>query len=351
MIPNLKKLKVVYTCESCHYELNNSVHLHQLETLNLKFQGDTQPVSFGIPHNLKKLTLSGCGLSWNDMTHIGFLPNLEVLKLLSWSVRGTEWEPVQGEFVWLKFLQMEWLDIKHWTAESNHFQRLQHLNKRHCWALENIPSEIGDIPTLQVIEVGDADSAERILQEQRDIGIDVLYENNILDQSGSSEFVLFIKKQYEESHGDIHDHHACIFPCNNAMQRRSIDLPRFTIKEPIMAANTVMATFLILMFVYSPALMPCDADRLTLQANNLRSIVSTLVVFAFVLSPILPTCDASRVTVVQEVLATRPICPACVCCEPPPPGSCCRCCASPSPSPSSPRTGSHDRCDHSLHSE
>ncbi|KAL0441458.1 UNVERIFIED_CONTAM: hypothetical protein Sradi_0084700 [Sesamum radiatum] len=34
-----------------------------------------------------------------------------------------------------------------------------------------------------------------------------------------------------------------------------------------MAANTVMATFLILMFVYSPALMPCDADRLTLQAE------------------------------------------------------------------------------------
>ncbi|EOA36381.1 hypothetical protein CARUB_v10010790mg [Capsella rubella] len=25
----------------------------------------------------------------------------------------------------------------------------------------------------------------------------------------------------------------------------------------------------------------------------------------------------------------RPICPTCVCCEPPPLGSCCRCCASP----------------------
>ncbi|PIN26931.1 hypothetical protein CDL12_00288 [Handroanthus impetiginosus] len=68
-----------------------------------------------------------------------------------------------------------------------------------------------------------------------------------------------------------------------------------------------------------------------MAANSLRSITVALFLFVFVLYPILPTGDAARATVVQEVLATRPICPACVCCEPPPPGSCCRCCASASP--------------------
>ncbi|KAG6669222.1 hypothetical protein CIPAW_01G228700, partial [Carya illinoinensis] len=46
--------------------------------------------------------------------------------------------------------------------------------------------------------------------------------------------------------------------------------------------------------------------------------------FAFILYPIV-TCDAARFT--QEV--TGPICPACVCCRPAPPGSCCQCCATP----------------------
>ncbi|KAL1538288.1 hypothetical protein AAHA92_27048 [Salvia divinorum] len=54
----------------------------------------------------------------------------------------------------------------------------------------------------------------------------------------------------------------------------------------------------------------------------------------FVLSPIFPAADAARFT---EVLAKMPRCPACLCCEPPPLGMCCRCCAS-SSSPSEVKT-------------
>ncbi|CAA2961629.1 Hypothetical predicted protein [Olea europaea subsp. europaea] len=66
--------------------------------------------------------------------------------------------------------------------------------------------------------------------------------------------------------------------------------------------------------------------------NTSSPIFNILTIFLFtlvVLTPMFPTSDAARYTTFQEVLATRPICPACVCCEPPPPGSCCRCCASP----------------------
>ncbi|CAA2961630.1 Hypothetical predicted protein [Olea europaea subsp. europaea] len=65
--------------------------------------------------------------------------------------------------------------------------------------------------------------------------------------------------------------------------------------------------------------------------NTSSPIFNILTIFLFtlvVLTPMFPTSDAARYTTFQ-VLATRPICPACVCCEPPPPGSCCRCCASP----------------------
>lgn len=182
MIPNLKKLKVLYNLNS-EYELNNLVLLHQLETLNLVFQPtlwtQSVPLRFEVPLSVKKLTMRGCGLSWEDMTMIGSLPYLEVLKLLDMSVIGEEWEPVEGEFPMLKFLLMQRLEIKHWEAENAHFPSLETLIIKHCLGLENIPSGIGEIASLQMIEIEGAklsvvESAEQIREEQRGMGNDVL---------------------------------------------------------------------------------------------------------------------------------------------------------------------------------
>ncbi|KAI3455514.1 hypothetical protein Pfo_012177 [Paulownia fortunei] len=38
-----------------------------------------------------------------------------------------------------------------------------------------------------------------------------------------------------------------------------------------MAAKSLMVTFLIIMFVFSPALMPCDAARLTYQEFDVKA--------------------------------------------------------------------------------
>ncbi|XP_022954010.1 uncharacterized protein LOC111456398 [Cucurbita moschata] len=58
------------------------------------------------------------------------------------------------------------------------------------------------------------------------------------------------------------------------------------------------------------------------------SIFVTVLVFAMVLSPTtISTVNATRVLLQQ--VNRPPICPACVCCEPAPAGSCCRCCATP----------------------
>ncbi|XP_038896231.1 uncharacterized protein LOC120084509 [Benincasa hispida] len=61
---------------------------------------------------------------------------------------------------------------------------------------------------------------------------------------------------------------------------------------------------------------------------SLTSVLMTVLVFTMVLSPMtIPTANATRVLLQQ--INRPPICPACVCCEPAPAGSCCRCCASP----------------------
>ncbi|KAK4414167.1 putative late blight resistance proteinR1B-16 [Sesamum alatum] len=189
MIPNLKKLKVFYSATSrgrwATYHLTNLVHLCQLETLNVVFtstmvyKGDPFPTSFAFPLRLKKLTLSSCELPWEDMAVIRSLPNLEVLKLRYRAFVGEEWECTEGEFPRLKILLMDWLDLECWRVESSHFPCLERLTINYSLLLKGIPSEIGDIPTLQLIEVGSgrqivADSALRIQEEQWSLGNDLL---------------------------------------------------------------------------------------------------------------------------------------------------------------------------------
>ncbi|KAI3473828.1 hypothetical protein Pfo_030981 [Paulownia fortunei] len=117
MIPNLRKLGIYYFGykDDQEYHLDNLVHLHQLEKLKLKisgsfgFRGKLSPV---FPRTLKKLTLSGCRLPWKDMTIVGSLPDLEVLKLRDSACEGDEWQTTEGEFLQLKFLLIDDSDLR-----------------------------------------------------------------------------------------------------------------------------------------------------------------------------------------------------------------------------------------------
>ncbi|KAL8057160.1 hypothetical protein ABFX02_04G166600 [Erythranthe guttata] len=80
---------------------------------------------------------------------IGSLPNLRALKLLSNSVIGPEWDPVEGEFVGLKYLEIEFCDdLMYWNADSSHFPVLEKLVLKGLSELDDIPLGIGEIPTL-----------------------------------------------------------------------------------------------------------------------------------------------------------------------------------------------------------
>ncbi|KAL0384893.1 UNVERIFIED_CONTAM: putative late blight resistance proteinR1A-10 [Sesamum radiatum] len=163
VMPNLKKLGIRYVYDSSTewsaYEFNNFVHLHKLETLKCIFIAKDnlarEPLSINLafPLNLKKLTLGGSRISWEEMSVIGSLPELEVLKLRDYAFEGALWEPNEGEFTRLKYLLIDRNKLEHWYADSTHFPQLQHLCLNHCFELEAIPTEIGDIGSLEMIEL------------------------------------------------------------------------------------------------------------------------------------------------------------------------------------------------------
>ncbi|GFY89279.1 hypothetical protein Acr_06g0012190 [Actinidia rufa] len=126
--------------------------------------------------NLKKLTLMESQVMWNEMSTLGkSLPNLEVLKLLQLACVGKCWKTSDGDFPQLKFLELVNIPIEEWQVSSNPFPRLQRLVLVGCPELQSIPSEIGEVPTLQMIEVRDcntsvANSAHKIKEEQVSMG-------------------------------------------------------------------------------------------------------------------------------------------------------------------------------------
>ncbi|XP_019191984.1 PREDICTED: putative late blight resistance protein homolog R1B-17 [Ipomoea nil] len=112
------------------------------------------PTSF--PLNIKKLTLQGTCLPWDDMAIIATLPNLEALKLKRKAFCGSEWKTTENGFYKLKYLKIAVLDFKHWSAS---FPVLECLILDFCRKLKKFPIEFADITTLQLIELTRCDSS------------------------------------------------------------------------------------------------------------------------------------------------------------------------------------------------
>ncbi|KAL1562088.1 putative late blight resistance protein R1B-16 isoform X1 [Salvia divinorum] len=206
-IPNIKKLAVGDDFRSKTTEIDLS-YLHQLEILTCNF---IKTISFPngsdcrskvlFPCNIRKLEVNGCVINSGVMRTLCALHKLEVLTISAckfesqeetcgaeWEVADgdefeseeetcdEEWEVVDGDvFCSLKFLCLEHLSLVRWIADKTNFPRLHHLCVDNCWYLEEIPSEIGEIPTLQLIELeycreSAVASAKRIEEEQSENG-------------------------------------------------------------------------------------------------------------------------------------------------------------------------------------
>ncbi|KAL1807653.1 hypothetical protein ACET3Z_024643 [Daucus carota] len=189
--PNLRKLAMnsgLYL-SSTTLTISNLAKLQHLESLSLQNnlgQGSSDKLLYRelsspnmFPVTLKKLTLVCTFLKWDEMKKIGMLPNLEVLKLQYQAFRGEHWETNDGGFCRLKHLSFKFMRIVKWSAYSDQFPNLQHLKLDECVQLEEIPIGIGDIYTLDMIEIRNCnlalvESARRIKEEQMNKGNDML---------------------------------------------------------------------------------------------------------------------------------------------------------------------------------
>ncbi|CAI9102608.1 OLC1v1000903C1 [Oldenlandia corymbosa var. corymbosa] len=162
-------------------------YLTELKSLKIFFDGKVRcACKFSFPSNLTKLSMSNSQLPWNQISVIGkMVRNLEVLKLLNKAFQGQKWFTGTGEFPKLKFLKLESLDVDEWdVSDSDHLPSLEQLVIVNCEKLEEIPSSVGEISTLKLIEMkwcssSAMASATQILELQRDLSNDHLRVNLI----------------------------------------------------------------------------------------------------------------------------------------------------------------------------
>ncbi|KAL8494494.1 hypothetical protein ACS0TY_025338 [Phlomoides rotata] len=164
-VPNLTKLgiKIELTPNVadplCCFD--HIYHLTKLESLkcvivNPEFKlGVVSPVSsfLCLPFSLNKLSLSGIGYPWEEMSKIASLPNLEVLKLRFNAFRGPEWELEENGFPNLKALLIEDIDLVKLKWAHGSFKTLFVLRIKHCYKLEEL--HLGSLPLIYEIEVVD----------------------------------------------------------------------------------------------------------------------------------------------------------------------------------------------------
>ncbi|KAI5678852.1 hypothetical protein M9H77_09802 [Catharanthus roseus] len=158
--------------------------LNNLEslTIDMKIVFRTT-VIFNFPPCLKKLSLSSFDLPWTDITTLGTLENLEVLKLLTLKSSTDIWDMVEfgQQFPKLKFLVLSYLSFREWNASAEDFPFLEKLEVDSCWYLKELPSCLSDVLTLQQIRLTYCsksleDSAEKIKEIHAEHGNELVLE-------------------------------------------------------------------------------------------------------------------------------------------------------------------------------
>ncbi|KAL2504829.1 NB-ARC domain-containing protein [Abeliophyllum distichum] len=170
--PHLHHLK----CDYGKYwnECPDLSFLTQLESLKMTFYGwKVKFTEIKFPTNIKKLSLSN--FPCQRMSSVGKLPNLEILKLQFLNFEGENWNTNDDEFQKLKYLKLRYLKFEDWNTSEDHFPTLERLVLEGCDYFQSIPSELGYIPTLQMIEVHSCgvivtESAMKIKEEQKENG-------------------------------------------------------------------------------------------------------------------------------------------------------------------------------------
>ncbi|KAJ8569774.1 hypothetical protein K7X08_006351 [Anisodus acutangulus] len=182
-MPKLRKLSCIFSGTFGYSEKvkGRCVFFPRLEFLShlesLKLVSNSYPSQlphvFSFPSTLRELTLSKFRLPWSQISTIGELPNLEILKLLLRAFEGDEWEVKDLEFPELKYLELDDLNIAQWSVPEDAFPMLERLVLTKCKRLGKIPYPFEEAVCLKSIEVNwcswsAANSAQEIQTTQHE---------------------------------------------------------------------------------------------------------------------------------------------------------------------------------------
>ncbi|KAL1552086.1 disease resistance RPP8-like protein 3 [Salvia divinorum] len=188
---NLKKLGIRGTLSLLFEQeagsldsLRNMENLRKLKLVNDEQQGVKKlsrlPRYDEFPPGLRSLTLCSTSLSWKNISTLGSLENLEVLKLKDRAFTGNNWDVNDGGFLSLQFLHIEQTDLAFWRASSHHYPKLRSLVLKNCDKLREIPIEFADISSFQMLEMHTCIPAVKSAKEIKNKKI----------EAGGSEFTL-----------------------------------------------------------------------------------------------------------------------------------------------------------------
>ncbi|CAI9099707.1 OLC1v1036567C1 [Oldenlandia corymbosa var. corymbosa] len=169
--PDIRKLKCNISVENQDskylYKIVIPDFLSQLESISVSGQiGFCGTVGFCFPAHLRKLSLSDFVLSGRLISAFGELPNLEVLKMIGVKFEEGTWELNEGEFSKLRFLSLASRDLIKWRACDDQFECLQILVLHACTRLEEMPSCLESVSTLETIEIYDCSkTVEKLVRE------------------------------------------------------------------------------------------------------------------------------------------------------------------------------------------
>ncbi|PIN20014.1 Apoptotic ATPase [Handroanthus impetiginosus] len=117
------------------------------------------PPPHKFPPKLRSLTLSDTFLDWSQMSILGMLDNLVILRLKHKAFMGKHWEAVDGSFCHLEVLHIGRTDLFSWIASDYPFPRLRRLELRNCEELQEVPLGLADIPSFQLLNLHRCKSA------------------------------------------------------------------------------------------------------------------------------------------------------------------------------------------------
>ncbi|XP_049391769.1 putative late blight resistance protein homolog R1A-10 [Solanum stenotomum] len=185
-VPNLKRLTIhaPSMVNNVPYHLLDMSSLRKLEAFKFSCRYNlVMPIKrFVFPTSLRKLTLDFfSNFIWEEISSTFImLPNLEELKLKHCRGEDDIWRLTDKDiFKSLKLLLLSELNLKGWEASSDNFPNLKRLVLKKCKDLQEIPTDFGEICTLESIELHDCtttaeDSVRNIEQEQEDMGNNIL---------------------------------------------------------------------------------------------------------------------------------------------------------------------------------